>query len=241
MEINFIEANIGAGKSSLLRNLESVPGVICVQEPVNEWIKEYGVTQTDAATGEQSTANILQLFYQDPSRNAFLFQMMVLMNRYRHIKTTVDYIISTKRFNEPVQIFIERSIDTDINCFAMNCKEKGFLNEIEWKVYCDWMIWFKKEVDVLFLNAFIHKVRYIFIDVSSEICHERMVKRSRTEEATVSIDYLKQIEEKHLEWKKRLVQYPFPVHKVSYHSIDGSKTQTEMRDEALAIIGEMKL
>lgn len=236
MEINFIEANIGAGKSTLLRNLESIPGIICVQEPVNEWIKEYGLTQTDSTTGEKTNVNILQLFYQNPSRNAFLFQMMVLMNRYRHIKSTVDYIISTKRFNEPVQIFIERSIDTDINCFAMNAKENGFLNEIEWKVYCDWMNWFKKEVEVMFLNAFIHKIRYIFIDVSSEICYQRMAKRNRTEEATVGIEYLKQIEEKHLEWKKRLTEYPFPVCKVSYHSIDGSKTEMELKEDILKFI-----
>lgn len=236
MEINFIEANIGAGKSTLLKQLETVPGVICVQEPVKEWIEDYGTNVTDS-DGTESRANILQLFYQDPARNAFLFQMMVLMNRYRHIKSTIDYIISTKKFNDPVQVFIERSIDTDINCFAQNCKEKGFLNEIEWKVYCDWTIWFKKEVEVLFLNAFIHKIRYIFIDVTSEICHERMKKRNRTEESTVGLDYLKQIEQKHLEWRSRLIQYPFPVHKVSYHVIDGSKTPEELKIDVLKNLG----
>lgn len=270
MELNFVEAGIGAGKSTLLRNLEKHGGFHCVQEPVHEWINDYTVhydtttttstiTTTDTPT-EASTSNrknILHLFYEDKRRYAFTFQMMVLMNRYRHIKSTIDYVITmvlerrrqalllvngddtAKQQpppDEPIQVFIERSIDTDINCFALNCKESGYLNEIEWKIYCDWTVWFKAQIQVLFENSFIKRIRYVFIETPAQVCYDRMRRRNRPEESLVPLKYLAEIEDRHAQWRSRLQSSPYPVHKMEYHSINGDATPEEILDSTLKLL-----
>jgi deoxyadenosine/deoxycytidine kinase len=232
MEINLVQGGIGCGKSTLLDNLEKNHGAIIVPEAVTEWCEDYAVT--DPVTGKDQ--NILHLFYQDQRRWAFTFQMMVLMNRYRHIKSVIEFLTTTKKYGEPVQVFIERSCDVDKNVFAMNCKENGHLSEMEWRIYCSWCEQFQKDIDLLLINSFIHKIRYIFIDVSGEVCYERMKHRNRSEEAEVPLEYLKQINDKHRSWMERLKTYPFPVHKISYHSIDGTKSQEDMATEAWKIV-----
>ena len=57
----FVEGNIGSGKSTFLKKLSTEFKV--VQEPVDEWSK-----MKNASSGK----NILEEFYEDPKRNAYL-------------------------------------------------------------------------------------------------------------------------------------------------------------------------
>ena len=91
----YVEANIGSGKTTFLNLLEEDYNTI--KEPLDEWLK-----LTD---GKE---NILDKFYKDADRWAYTFQMETFMSRIESIK---------KNEIEGINI-IERSIYTDMNCFA---------------------------------------------------------------------------------------------------------------------------
>ena len=96
----FVEGNIGTGKSTLLTQLSAHCKVIL--EPVDEW------TQMKNANGK----NILEEFYSDPVRNAYLFQSIAFRSRMKNIVNKCDDTC-----------FVERSIYTDRNVFAIKQTE----------------------------------------------------------------------------------------------------------------------
>lgn len=67
----FVEGNIGAGKSSVLRAVDELrlPGVLVVPEPIERWTEPMH---------DAHGASALQLFYQDPAKHAMAFQLHVL-------------------------------------------------------------------------------------------------------------------------------------------------------------------
>lgn len=66
--------------------------------------------------------NILEEFYSDPARNAYLFQSIAFRSRMKNIVHKDDALI-------------ERSIYTDRNVFAKTCREDGLIGDIEWDDY----------------------------------------------------------------------------------------------------------
>jgi deoxyadenosine/deoxycytidine kinase len=53
----------------------------------------------------------------------------------------------------------------------------------------------------------------VYLRTDPEICHERLVKRNRGEESSVSLDYLRTIHDRHEEWigERRLAPLDTPV------------------------------
>ena len=121
----YVEANIGSGKTTFLNLLEEDYNTI--KEPLDEWLK-----LTD---GEE---NILDKFYKDADRWAYTFQMETFMSRIQSIK---------KNEIEGINI-IERSIYTDMNCFASLAHYNGHIQELEWKLYNKWFNWLDNSFDV---------------------------------------------------------------------------------------------
>ena len=80
-----IEGNIGSGKSTLLnilkQNLTSINGteIIYLTEPVSAW----------ESIQDKSGTNIIEKFYNDNKKYAFLFQMMAYISRIHQIKKTL--------------------------------------------------------------------------------------------------------------------------------------------------------
>ena len=174
----YIEANIGAGKTTFIEKLKKYyannNSIICIEEPVDEWLKFKDSNQN----------NILNLFYNDQKRWSYTFQMNAFMTRIETIK---------KKYSKNKIHFIERSIYTDKNCFALIGKENGFISEIEWKLYNNWFEWLNNKFDV-------EPSGYIYIKTSPETCYERIKKRSRREESNIPIEYLQKLSTKHEEW-----------------------------------------
>ena len=116
----YIEANIGAGKTTFINKLKKYYSnnidIVCIEEPVDEWLQ----------FKDSKNNNILNMFYEDQNRWSYTFQMNAFMTRIESIK---------KKYKDQKINFIERSIYTDKNCFALICKENGSINEIEWKLY----------------------------------------------------------------------------------------------------------
>ena len=166
----YVEANIGSGKTTFLNLLEEDYNTI--KEPLDEWLK-----LTD---GEE---NILDKFYKDADRWAYTFQMETFMSRIQSIK---------KNEIEGINI-IERSIYTDMNCFASLAHYNGHIQELEWKLYNKWFNWLDNSFDV-------KADGYIYIRTDPQISYNRIIKRSRTEESSIPFKYLEQVHQKHQQW-----------------------------------------
>jgi len=164
----FVEGNIGSGKSTFLRLLSKKYKVI--QEPVDEW------TSTRNANGK----NLLEEYYSDPARNAYLFQSIAFRSRMKNIIRKDDSIV-------------ERSIYTDKNVFAKACREDGLINDIEWNDYNGWFDWLVQAFDV-------KPAGFIYLRCSPEVSYERIQKRNRSGEENIKFEYLRNLHEKHDNW-----------------------------------------
>jgi deoxyadenosine/deoxycytidine kinase len=168
-----VEGNIGAGKSTFLKIISHYLNAQVIYEPHHLW--------QDVA-GE----NLLSAFYADPKRWAYIFQTYVFLTRTR------THEQHTKVNTHPFQI-LERSVYSDRYCFARNAYDMGLMSSLEWKVYQDWFGWLMEE----HLKT---PSGFIYLKTDPAVCYERLVKRNRTEETTISLEYLKLLHERHESW-----------------------------------------
>jgi len=169
-----LEGNIGAGKTTVGSILRESGHLIFVEEPVDAWQGEFG-------------ENLLQLFYDDPKRWAFAFQLAAFKTRAR---------IWTKILEGPHNnIVLERSIFCDRYVFARNGHENGSIGEIEWKLYLQYWDWIVGEQGV-------NPQAILYLRTPAETCLERIKERGRGEEKKVSLGYLKDLEKFHDDWLK---------------------------------------
>ena len=170
-----LEGSIGSGKSTLLRlATEALGGEGSVEglvEPVGAW-KDVG------------GHNLLQQFYEDPSRWAYTFQSYAFVSRLMlQAKTPVT---------APVRL-MERSAFSDKHVFATNAHESGLMSDAEWAVYNE--IWdFYTTVTPGRPDAF------VYLRTSAQTCFERMKRRARVEEQEVPLEYLEAIHDRHDAW-----------------------------------------
>ena len=174
----FIEGNIGSGKSTLVKYLQDQQifadkNIKIILEPVEEW----------KSFSDKSGKNILEFFYNDPKRWGYLFQMNAFITRSKLIQNHISN--ST--------ILMERSVYSDRNIFAKNCYEKGLINDIEWKTYLNWFEWLTQRLDL-------EGDAYIYLRTDPEISYSRIQKRARGEEKEITLEYIKEIHQKHEEW-----------------------------------------
>ena len=164
----FVEGNIGTGKSTFLTHLSKEFKVVL--EPVDEW------SQMKNANGK----NILEEFYRDPARNAYLFQSIAFRSRMKNIAHRDNCLI-------------ERSIYTDRYVFANTCREDGLIGDIEWGDYISWFDWLTTEFKV-------KPKGFIYLRCEPEVSLARVKNRNRLGEENISLEYLKKLHRKHDDW-----------------------------------------
>lgn len=168
-----IEGNIGSGKTELLNKLKENLDCEIIIEPVNVWQTIIG----------DNNKNILQHFYDNPKRYAYIFQAIVLQTRLQSIE-----IPQSKNIR-----FTERSIWTDKYIFGKVCIETNLMNELEKNAYLLSFNWlekiFSKKPDGI-----------IYLQCSPNKCLNRVNLRARNEETSISIDYLQTIHDNHESW-----------------------------------------
>jgi deoxyadenosine/deoxycytidine kinase len=168
-----VEGNIGAGKSTFLKIVDQYLQAQLVPEPLDCWQNVKG-------------ENLLEHFYHDSQRWAYTFQSYAFITR---ILAQEAY---GKANTKTLQI-IERSVYSDRYCFAKNCFEMGLMSSLEWNLYTQWFSWL---VD----NSMAKPDGFIYLRTDPAVCYERLRQRNRSEEATVSLDYLKLVHQKHEDW-----------------------------------------
>lgn len=174
-----IEGNIGAGKTTFVRELKKRykdrTDVIFITEPVDVWEK----------VKDKENKNILERFYEDNKKYAFPFQIMAYVTRLNLITKTITENPSCKL------IITERSLDADKNVFAQMLYDDGCIDDINYNIYLQ------------FYNSY--KTKYntdgvIFLNAEAMVCNDRINKRNRTGEEGVPLEYLQKCEEYHIKW-----------------------------------------
>ncbi len=169
-----VEGLVGAGKSTALAFLEQ-SGLSVVQEPLSEWV----------VNGQEGREfNVLEEFYRDPAKRAYLFQSFCLRTRCKIMKQL-----------QPNTLYlIERGVDAD-GIFGAIQHENGCIDDVEYAVYLYNLA--RARDDTPRVSG------RIYIKTSVETCMERIASRKRKGEENIDEHYLTQLEEKHEEWMEK--------------------------------------
>jgi deoxyadenosine/deoxycytidine kinase len=169
-----IEGNIGSGKSTLLSNLrehyKNKSNVVFLKEPVDEWEK----------IKDENGETILKKFYADQEKYSFPFQMMAYVSRLKVLRDTLKNIKNDAE-DKNIVVITERSLYTDKMVFAKMLYDSKKIEHVNYQIYLNWFDTFSDEFPV-------NKV--VYVKTSPDKCYQRIVKRSRTGEENIPLDYL---------------------------------------------------
>ena len=103
---------------------------------------------------------------------------------------SLNRTFSTEKIKlNPNAVFIsERSLFTDKFVFAKMLFDSGNIELINYKIYLKWFDTFADDFPVS---------KIIYVNTEPEICHQRIVKRSRTGESNIPLDYLQNCHKYH--------------------------------------------
>ena len=178
MRIIVVQGNIGSGKSTFVEKLKSRysgrKDICFLQEPVNEWL----------TIKDKRGVNILENYYKDQPKYAFMFQMMAYISRLAMLKRAIES-------NLYKIIITERCLNTDRNVFCKMLYDDGLIEDIGYQIYNKWFDEFNnfKMVDYV----------HVYLKTDPTVSKTRVNKRARSEE-TIPIEYLTKCHEYHDKW-----------------------------------------
>ncbi|KAL4240891.1 thymidine kinase 2 [Mactra antiquata] len=178
-----IEGNIGCGKTTLLEYFKASKVVEAIKEPVDQWTNVQG-------------HNALQLLYQDPSRWSFSFNIYAQLTRVQ---------MHTRPHAKPVKM-LERSLFSTRHCFVENDYRNETINGLEYAILNEWFEYLTAMpgtgVDLI-----------VYLRADPKVCYERIMKRSRKEEAGVPYKLIDDLHNLHEDWlvEQNCGKLPAPV------------------------------
>lgn len=173
-----VEANIGSGKTTFLNLLERYyPDLFNpILEPLEDLTRSYT---------EDPKQNILQYFYNDQKRWGLTMQNNCLISRVNKLRRDIK---------PGVMNISERSPMSDWKVFATMLHQDQTIDELEWHTYLKW------KDTLLDIFPFCKPSLIVYLRVDPEVSYGRMQKRSREQESSVPLDYLKRLHQRHEEW-----------------------------------------
>ena len=198
-----IEGNIGSGKSTVIQHLQQIYGdqVILVEEPVKDWQNLEG-------------ENLLKKKNDDLNRWGYSFEAYVLITKMNEL--------TKNAFSDKKIILIERCMLTDKVFFDINV-ENGFSNPMEEAM-------FNNLYEFLSNNVYPKLSGIIYLDTPVEECINRMIKRGRKAEKSLTKEYLTQLDDN---FKKVIKESGIPYLKLNgVYDLknDLSKVQHQLMD-----------
>jgi len=184
-----IEGPIAAGKSVLAVRLSEYArslglNAVTILEPVDAWT-DNAIHGPVVPGADRPAGGFLQLFYKNPERWAFTFQMFVLNTRVQAINKAF------KEAKGPVDVvFMERSPMTDPIFMYL---QKDRISPVEFEAYKSCCGSYTK---ILPFN--IEDIKVLLVQPSVEVCMERLAHRARLGESSgVPIEYQKSLIQAH--------------------------------------------
>lgn len=127
-------------------------------------------------------ANLLERFYADTPRWSFAMQIGAFVTRAQ----TFDHV------PEGDTLVFERSIYCDRHVFAKNLHQQGLMDDTEWALYQHFWQFMAGTVPV--------PDAIIYLRTPAAECHHRLQIRARSEEKSIPLAYLEQLEACHDDW-----------------------------------------
>jgi deoxycitidine kinase/deoxyguanosine kinase len=178
MRIIVVQGNIGSGKSTFVEKLKTRYGgrkdICFLQEPVNEWL----------TVKDKQGVNILENYYKDQPKYAFMFQMMAYISRLAMLKRAIES-------NLYEYIITERCLNTDRNVFCKMLYDDGLIEDIGYQIYNKWFDEFNNFNTIDYVH--------IYLKTDPIVSKKRVDKRARAEES-IPIEYLTKCHEYHDKW-----------------------------------------
>lgn len=165
-----IEGNIGSGKTTFLEQFVNNKDICVLSEPVKMW-------------QNCNDLNLLEYLYKDPKKWMFTFQSYVQLTMLMQ---------HTMEIEQPVKC-MERSLFSARRIFVENAVRQGILEKPGEAVIHEWFKWIQSDERVK-LDLI------VYLRTSPEVAYERMVARNRSEECSVSLEYLQNLHKLHEEW-----------------------------------------
>ena len=170
-----LEGNIGAGKSTLLRKFAGMINVDVLAEPVHQWQNAEG-------------CNLLELMYIDPTSYGLTFQSYVQETMTaHHVQKPSSAWVNLK--------VMERSLYSSRNCFIKHAHQKGTLSDPANRFLTGQFNYLTTESGLDFVVDLV-----VYLRTSPGVAWERMQSRGRSEEGTVTLQYLQEIHDLHEIW-----------------------------------------
>ena len=166
-QIVAIEGNIGAGKTTLLKWIKGFK----LEEPVDEWCVDWN----------GSRINLLDEYYDNPIKYAFLFQQKCMETKVNQLKKLPEF----------GTIFLDRSIGANL-IFAKVQHKLGCLDDVEMATYDDMHYRVKKQLPSV--------QYYIYLKTPVKDCLKRIKERGRECEQGITEEYLELLEKEHDDW-----------------------------------------
>lgn len=162
---------------------------IIMDEPVEKWKEEiYSLRKCNENPEDGKKCSMLGLFYEDQSKNGFMFQIHAFTTRLQCIIDQLS-LINIKGKGNRIHIIAERSLRTD-KLFFYNLYLTNMITKVEWDVYNTFF--------TLICNEVIKKENImVYIKTSPKKCFERIQKRDRKGEGGIIPDYLITLDERH--------------------------------------------
>ncbi|CAD8087459.1 unnamed protein product [Paramecium primaurelia] len=137
----------------------------------------------------------LILYYQDVDRWGFTFQIYAYQSRLMAWDRQLQQLLkNNQQSKEPVLVFTERSIESARELFFKLCYNDGNISQIEYEIYEEFYQWLMNHYPQYLIDC------VIYVNTPPEICLERLIKRGRSEEVSVPLDYLKKLHQRHEDW-----------------------------------------
>jgi deoxyadenosine/deoxycytidine kinase len=176
-----IEGSIGAGKSTILVELEKLyftqnrKDVVVMREPVDVW----------NAVCDEDGENIIQKFYKDPKKYSFAFQTLICNT----IVQEMNRIITDNP--KCTTIICERSLCASKYVFAKMLHDDNLFEKTLYDIYS---MAFNQ-----FAQGYVAN-KIVYMDCPPVSCLSRINKRRRLGEDNISLEYLIKCENYYVSW-----------------------------------------
>lgn len=187
MRIITIGGNIGCGKSTLLTRLSK--DYETYKEPIEKW------------------GSWLDLFYTNPERYAFSFQMKILH----------DFLYFPSDSEQKV-VVTERSPLDSLYVFCKSLKDSKTLTHMEYNLFKDY-------VDTIGWKP----NTFVYLKTTPYACLQRMRERARECETGVDFEYIKKINNAYENFVEMLRQDPT----VTVYEIDANRCAEDVYNEVV--------
>ncbi|VDD74402.1 unnamed protein product, partial [Mesocestoides corti] len=179
-----VEGNIGCGKSTFLRYFEGIsPKIQISPEPIEKWndVKGY---------------KLFEVFYGNPTKWSTPFQsqvMVTLLNRQAE-----QQVIRHKQMSDGDLAVVDKYYEWGKK---LPCCKLDLIGTFTCNLPSDWLGRLR-HYDFM-LQCLRLVVFLVYLRCSPEVCAERIRKRDRKGESSISMDYLHQLHDLHEDWLLR--------------------------------------